>query len=355
MQLLILLIQQMKDKLRFEVNDTQGRFIFPETWFNTLIDEFEELVEAYDAEKICGKNYISELQRLTEQVPDFIDAYAHLAYVFLEQNAPYQALDMALKGLAVGNRLITEGFNGEILWIYPENQPYLRALYATILANIHLQHHQDAVILTDKILTYNPEDNQAARWLLGQELLRAGERDRAFRVLTRYSDEFSPYWYELGFLLFLNGEFVTAATAFRHGFATNIYIADILCGNLHPFPLPLWHSFLGGPDIAEDYYATYGLFWGQYPEALLFVNWLYNQSSVLNERARIIKCAKALLREDDYEACEKILKEQKRLQDNIDDRISEKIVRKYRTLQGDEIWPWMLPSSIDKELSPFDE
>lgn len=76
---------------------------------------------------------------------------------------------------------------------------------------------------------------------------------------------------------------------------------------------------------------------------------------MLNERATIIKCAEALLREDDYEACEKILKEQKRLQDNIDDRISEKIVRKYRTWQGDEIWPCMLPFSIDKEQPPFDE
>ncbi|HAJ2119963.1 TPA: shiA-like protein, partial [Escherichia coli] len=30
----------MTGKLRFEVNDNQGCFIFPETWFGSLLDEF---------------------------------------------------------------------------------------------------------------------------------------------------------------------------------------------------------------------------------------------------------------------------------------------------------------------------
>uniref|UniRef100_A0A7A6JMQ4 ShiA-like protein n=1 Tax=Escherichia coli TaxID=562 RepID=A0A7A6JMQ4_ECOLX len=37
----------MTGKLRFEVNDNQGCFIFPETWFGSLLDEFEELIDAY--------------------------------------------------------------------------------------------------------------------------------------------------------------------------------------------------------------------------------------------------------------------------------------------------------------------
>ncbi|MBB7241367.1 tetratricopeptide repeat protein, partial [Escherichia coli] len=78
-----------------------------------------------------------------------------------------------------------------------------------------------------------------------------------FSVLKEHADEFSPYWYELGLLHFLNGEHVKAATAFRHGFATNTYIAEMLCGNLHPFPLAVWHDFSGSLDTAEDYYATY--------------------------------------------------------------------------------------------------
>ncbi|HBN7487986.1 TPA: tetratricopeptide repeat protein, partial [Escherichia coli] len=269
----------MNNRLRFEVNDNQGRFVFPDTWFGPLLEEFEEVLDAYDTDEISETSYINKLRRLAQREPDFIDIHAHLAYAFLEQNTPRKALNAALKGLTVGNRLIPEGFSGNIIWMHPDNQPFLRALYAAMLANVHLQRHQAAVMLIEKMLAYNPEDNQGARWLLGPELLRAGDHEQALSVLTEHSDEFSPCWYELGLLHFLNGELVKAATAFRRGFAANTYIAEILCGNLHPFPLAVWHNFSGGPDTAEDYYATYHPLWGQYPEALLFVNWLYNHSS----------------------------------------------------------------------------
>ncbi|WP_415750904.1 tetratricopeptide repeat protein, partial [Escherichia coli] len=197
----------------------------------------EEVLDAYDTDEISETSYINKLRRLAQREPDFIDIHAHLAYAFLEQNTPRKALNAALKGLTVGNRLIPEGFSGNIIWMHPDNQPFLRALYAAMLANVHLQRHQAAVMLIEKMLAYNPEDNQGARWLLGPELLRAGDHEQALSVLTEHSDEFSPCWYELGLLHFLNGELVKAATAFRRGFAANTYIAEILCGNLHPFPL----------------------------------------------------------------------------------------------------------------------
>ncbi|EJP0458787.1 bacterial transcriptional activator domain-containing protein, partial [Escherichia coli] len=190
----------MNDRLRFEVNNNQGRFVFPDTWFGPLLGEFEEVLDAYDTDEISETSYINKLRRLAQQEPDFIDIHAHLAYAFLEQNAPRKALNATLKGLAAGNRLIPESFSGEIIWMHPENRPYLRALYAAILANVHLQRHQDAIMLIEKILAYNPEDNQGTRWLLGSELLRTGDHERAFRVLNEYADEFSPYWYELGLL-----------------------------------------------------------------------------------------------------------------------------------------------------------
>ncbi|EIG5601433.1 hypothetical protein E4L59_003592 [Escherichia coli] len=89
--------------------------------------------------------------------------------------------------------------------------------------DVHLQRHQDAVILIDKILTYNPENNQGTRWLLGAELLRAGKHGRALYVLTGHVNEFPPYWYELALLHFMNEAYINAATAFRYGFLTSIY------------------------------------------------------------------------------------------------------------------------------------
>ncbi|EOK5402783.1 tetratricopeptide repeat protein, partial [Escherichia coli] len=126
----------MNDRLRFEVNDNQGCFVFPDAWFGSLLDEFDELIDAYDTDEISETSYINKLRRLARQEPDFIDVHAYLAYAFLEQNAPRKALNAALKGLAAGNRLIPESFSGEIIWMHPENRPYLRALYAAILANV---------------------------------------------------------------------------------------------------------------------------------------------------------------------------------------------------------------------------
>ncbi|EMQ1697064.1 tetratricopeptide repeat protein, partial [Escherichia coli] len=104
-------------------------------------------------------------------------------------------------------------------------------------------------------------------------------------------------------------------------------------------------DFSGSLDTAEDYYATYSPLWGQYPEALLFVNWLYNHSSVLHERAEIIKCAEMLMQEDDFEICESILRQQEKLRERIDETLSEKIVQKCRNMNGEYVWPWILPFS----------
>ena len=47
---------------------------------------------------------------------------------------------------------------------------------------------------------------------------------------------------------------MAAATALRHGFIENGYIAEILCGMPRPLPLAIWHgSNLAEPEYAEDY------------------------------------------------------------------------------------------------------
>ncbi|EON8996345.1 tetratricopeptide repeat protein, partial [Escherichia coli] len=76
----------MNDRLRFEVNDNQGCFVFPDAWFGSLLDEFDELIDAYDRDEISETSYINKLRRLARQEPDFIDVHAYLACAFLEQN-----------------------------------------------------------------------------------------------------------------------------------------------------------------------------------------------------------------------------------------------------------------------------
>lgn len=75
----------MNDRLRFDVNDNQGRFVFPNTRFGPLLEEFEEVHDAYGTDEISETSYINKLRYLAQRKPDFIDIHAHLAYAFLEQ------------------------------------------------------------------------------------------------------------------------------------------------------------------------------------------------------------------------------------------------------------------------------
>ncbi len=137
----------MENRLRFEVQDDLGCFVYPDERFAPLLDEFDDLLDAYQSGEMNDKRYIAELNRLIRQEPDFIDLHAHLSFTFLEQDKPKKALDAALAGLAAGNRLIPESFSGVIEWGYVENRQYLRALQGAMLAYVRLRRHKDAATL----------------------------------------------------------------------------------------------------------------------------------------------------------------------------------------------------------------
>lgn len=332
----------MESKLRFDVQDGAGSFNYPGAEFETLLDEFDELLDAHQSGEMNHNRYIAKLNSFIKREPDFIDFHAHLSFVYLEQGKPKKALDAALAGLATGNRLIPEDFSGTIEWGDLENRPYLRSLQAAMLAYVRLRRHKDAVLIIDKMLAYNPNDHQGCRYLLGSELLRAGDKKRAETILDEHKDEYPPCCYELALLHILNNDWVKAATALRHGFNTNSYIGEMLCGNFQPQPLAIWHgSNFAEPEMADDYMEMYGELWFRHPEPLMFVRWLFNHSGVMSEMAALRKCAEELLSEKDSDVRSGIFHQQHRLLNNIDHQLSMEIVKKVRNRQGQENWPWM--------------
>lgn len=335
-------VRKMENRLRFEVQDDCGHFVYPDGWFDTLLDEFDDLIVVHQSGNMNDKRYIAELNRLIGLEPDFIDFHAHLSFTFLDQDKPKKALDAALNGLAVGNRLIPEGFSGLIEWKYVENRPYLRALQGAMLAYVSLRRHKDASTIIDKMLACNPNDNHGSRYFLGSELLRAGDKGRAANIFEEYADDYPPYCYEMALLHILNSDWVKAATALRHGFSANSYIAEMLCGNFNPMPLAIWHGTnFSEPETATDYIEMYGELWVRSPDALAFVRWLFNHSSIMSERASLMKCSEDLFSERDFDVRGQILDRQRQLLNKIDHQLSAKIVKKVKGRQGQEIWPWM--------------
>lgn len=328
---------------RFERLDADlGIFVFPDAPFDGLVAEFDRLLDARERRVTSEKAYVAGLERLIQEEPDFIDAHAHLAYAWIEQGKPKKALDASLVGLARANRLIPEGFAGRIEWGYLENRPYLRAMHGAVLGYLRLRRHKEAAALVERMLTFNPNDNQGVRYLLGSELIRAGEPGRAKAVIEAECRNYPPYWYELALLHLQAGQWVSAATALRRGFCANPYIAEVLGGVADPTPLAMWHgSNLAEPETARDYVASYGALWLRRPDFVAFVRWLFQHSQVLLERSAVQACREELLWEREFGARSAVVDRLERLEAAIDDRLSKELVVQRADRRGQQIWPWM--------------
>ncbi|WP_303785796.1 hypothetical protein [Azovibrio restrictus] len=332
-------------ELRFELlYDASGMFVYPQERFDSLVEEFDELLDAHQSGGLADKSYVTALEKLVGREPEFIDGHAHLAFAWHEQGKPKKALDAALAGLAVANRLIPEGFEGHIEWGHLDNRPFLRALQGAVLAYVRLRRHREAVMLIEKTLAYNPNDNQGMRYLQGSEALRAGDHEQAQKVFAAEADGYPPYFYELALTHIIKGEWTPAATALRRGFCANPYIAEILGGNPRPQPLAIWHSSnLAEPETAVDYVEMYGDLWRRRPDSLAFVRWLFNHPKVLAERAAAMDCREALLWEQGLQARGRVLDREREVLAGIDDRLSAALVVKREDRRGrGSLYPWML-------------
>ncbi|RJG27313.1 tetratricopeptide repeat protein [Massilia cavernae] len=330
--------------LTFEVLDAEsGVFTYPDEIYDAVMADFDGLLDEYESGQIGDKRYLVALERLLAEAPDFVDAYAHIATHWHQQGKPKKALDTALVGLSISNRLIPEGFTGRVEWGHLDNRPYLRAMHVALLSYMRLRRHKDAVTLIELMLARNPNDNQGVRFLLGSELLRAGDHDRARAVLEEEADGYPPYFYELALCHILRDDWVAAATALRRGFAANPYIAEILAGNPNPAPLAIWHGTnLAEPETAREYMQMYGMLWHRQPDSFAFTRWLFNHPKILAERAAIMECMEAVLWEPDAATRSELALRGRQLTASIDGTLSAAIVTKRKDRRGNVIWPWAL-------------
>ena len=327
----------------FEMLDAeQGVFRYPSDPFDRVVEAFDAALERRDCGELSDRQYVAELERLVEVAPDFIDGHAHLAFALYDEGKPKKALENCLRGLAVGNRLIPEGFAGRIEWGHLDNRPFLRALHGVALGYVRLRKHRDAAAMMERLLAYNPNDNQGVRYLLGSEYLRLGETDKARALLEAEAAHYPPYHYELALLHQEAGNWVAAATALRRGFCANPYIAETLCGNPDPTPLAIWHGTnFAEPEAAKDYLSAYGDRWRRRPDFVAFLHWLYNHSRVLSERAAFLGCMEELRWDHDFQRRGEILARMEKVLEGIDDRISEEVVVKRSDRHGRSMFPWM--------------
>lgn len=307
-----------------------------------MVRELDNLLDSHQGGPLTRNQYVTELKGLVARHPGFIDGHAHLGFALLEQGRPKLALAAGLRGLALGEDAIPSDFEGKVEWGSLENRPFLRAAHGVVLCYLRLGQRLQAIALMDKMLAWNPNDNQGIRFIIGSVYLRSGMADKAAATFRAEGPHYPPYRYELGLLLFRTGRHQAAATSLRHGFVENGYIAEILCGTPNPLPLPIWHgSNFAEAELAQDYVLQYGDLWRRSPQAVTFLRWLHMHPKIIAERGAILEWREALLWEHDVERRRMLLNCEETSLKRIDDLLSQDIVIDRTDHRGRTVAPWL--------------
>ena len=330
----------MQDILTLEIFDDGGVFRHGDD-YDGIVAELDDVLEQRDAGTITPAKYIKLLKALVERYPHFIDGHAHFGYALMAEGKPKLALQACLRGLEAGERAIPGGYSGPIEWGFLENRPFLRAAHGVVLSQLRLGQRSEALQLMERVLTWNPNDNQGIRYLIGSEYLRAGETKKAESVFANEAAHYPPYYYEHALLHLRADDPVFAATKLRHGFVANGYIAEMLSGNPEPAALAIWHgSNLAEPETARGYVDHCGELWRRTPGAVAFMRWLHMHPKVLAERAAILECQEALLWEHDLASRQTLGIREEAMRARIDDALSQEIVRSRLDRHGRSVEPW---------------
>ncbi len=177
------------------------------------------------------------------------------------------------------------------------------------------------------------------RFLLGDIALLQGDHQAAMKEYLAGAPNSPAHWYQAALIAFREGDYVAACTYLRRGIATNHYIAEGLTGRTVLSEHLYRHaSNVHGPEWAVDYLDSAACDWT--PEEIDFVDWVFNASPVLKERAEMMALHEGMTYERDTERRAPYAQRSLDFIGRIPDTLSKKIVRKVKHRWDVEIWPW---------------
>jgi tetratricopeptide (TPR) repeat protein len=328
--------------MEFKVfEDKSGAFVFNAPGSQETADKFELLVEAFQDDRIPVKRMASICEKMIRDFPPLLRPYHVLATMQLVKGKHAKALETAVRGLAAVNVMFPDDFSGPIPWHHNGNRPYLDLLKTILLCYISGKKYEKAAEWTKMIQRADPDDSCGIRFVVGHLLLRSGAPEMAQPWFAEHGMEYSPYFYELGLSLFQEDKFIEAATAFRRGIAINPYIAEMIFNGHMPNPFAIMHFWANEePPLAKQYLGAYGAIWEEALMTQRFLYWLYNQSSVLMERAKMMACREQRAIGLDLPQPESQVAHYRELVAAIDDKLSIEIVMTRQNGDGDMEWPW---------------
>lgn len=307
-------------------------------------DEMDGIEALLEAGEISLQAAIHQGYELLKKNPDNLEYQNFVGCKLWDAELRELAAEQWEAAYLQASALIPKDFKGEISWYETDNRSFLRCCYGHVLGLMQGGKGRGALAVARKLLRWNPDDNQGVRFLIGDLQMMAGQVDAALKTFLKTAGHNPVLWYSAALAAFRKEEFVDACTYLRRGIAGNPYIAEGVTGRTLLDNHLYWHSSnIHDTDFAVDYLNSPHATWSD--EETDFVDWVFNSSAVLKERAERMVLHETLT----YVGTESSLSITTRgeasmalhaLRENIDGEVSKVMVRQVRNRWGDLIWPW---------------
>ena len=260
-------------------DESEGQFVWGEDR-DSLFEKHYDALEALETGKFDEAR--AELEQILEIDSDFIDAYNSLASILRKEGKLVEAIQLYEQAVQIGERLIPKDFSGRIIWGDLDNRPFLRALHGKGVCSLKFAKYRKAIDSFEQLLEYNPNDNQGARYLLGEAHLKAGNMNMAEETLAKNVD-YPPNRYSYAFVLIEKKKYIEAITELRKAFMENIYVAELLLKKYPVVKYDIRHgSNYSEPEIALEYMRSNHSLWKESP-GINFMEAVFENPTVQNQ------------------------------------------------------------------------
>lgn len=332
---------QLSFSVRADTDDETNKPIqygtFTRDWAEE--DELDELIDSLDEGRISHKQALIRAQKLLLKFPGQLEIQNFIANRLWQLELRDEATDVWAQAYRQATALFPPGFKGQITWVEIDNRSFLRIAHGYLLGLMHRDDGKAAKVLAKKLLAWCPGDNLGVRMLMGDISLMTGDTKSAMKIYLKEAATSPAHWYQAGQIAFREGLFVSACTYVRRGIAANPYIAEGLTGRTKINEHLYWHaSTRNGQYWATDYLSAPVCNWT--PQEIDFVDWVFNSSAVLRERACLMEQYEGLTFERDSVRREPFALRSTYFVNELTDDLSTAMVKKVQNRYDVEIWPW---------------
>lgn len=198
--------------------------------------------------------------------PLHADAHNHLGIQALDRGRLADAEQHFRNAIEGGERGLEREGN-KVPWGYIQNRPHMRGMYNLALVLRRRGDFAGSLKLHEKLIRMNPNDNQGARFLVGEEYHRIGDARRAIAAYRKGLDDPGCAFGLALVLLDSRASASEVGAALLQGFASNRYLAPMLLGERWELLEAFHGSNVAEPEWAADLVNEVRDLWARVPRS----------------------------------------------------------------------------------------